>query len=78
MIVQVESRTGAHGDREPAAFLLGTKRIAVLQILDRWLSEESSYFKVDAEDGSTCILLYVRARQEWELTLYRSPQAGKL
>ncbi|HYC42388.1 MAG TPA: hypothetical protein VEB70_05325 [Noviherbaspirillum sp.] len=72
MILQVESRPGMHGGREPVAFHLGGRRVGVLQVIDRWLSEDCSYFKVEADDSSTCILRHFHAKHEWELTLYQS------
>ena len=73
MILQVESRPGLYGETEPVAFHLGGRRLRVLHIVDRWLSEDCSYFKVEAEDASSCILRRRHALGEWELTLYQSP-----
>lgn len=72
MLLQVESRPGLHGDVEPVAFLLGSKRIEVLQILDRWIGSDHSYFKVDASDGGLYILRL--SGGQWELTLFQAPQ----
>ena len=74
MILHVESRLGPYGDIEPVAFSLGGQRLGVLHIVDRWLSADCSYFKVEAEDTSICILRLIHAQQEWELTLYQAPQ----
>jgi hypothetical protein len=73
MILHVECLPGLYGEMEPLAFHLGEQRIEVLHIADRWLSEDSSYFKINAADASTYILRHVHARQEWELTLYQAP-----
>lgn len=75
MILQVECQPSPYGEMEPLAFHLGERRIEVPQIADRWLSDDSSYFKIDAADASTYILRHLHARQEWELTLYRAPDA---
>jgi len=72
MILQVESRPGLHGDREPFAFHFGGRRVEVLQIADRWLSEECSYFKVNTNEDSVCILRYTPASFDWELTMYQA------
>jgi len=73
MELQVESTPGLHGDIEPRAFLLGAHRVEVIDILDRWLALEHSYFKVAASDGATYILRYAGASREWQMTLFKAP-----
>ncbi|WP_420476278.1 hypothetical protein [Noviherbaspirillum sp. ST9] len=75
MILDVETLPGPHGDREPVAFLLGARRVVVVNILDRWLSADCSYFKVEADESSIFILRHFHATREWELTLYQAPTA---
>jgi hypothetical protein len=72
MILHVESSVGPHGDAEPRAFNLGSRRIEVLQIIDRWLSTEYGYFKLHASDGSTYILRHDELSNQWELTLFQA------
>lgn len=72
MILQVESRAGLHGDREPFAFRFGGRRVEVLHIADRWISDECSYFKVHTSDDSVCILRFTPASLDWELTMYQA------
>lgn len=55
--------------------MLGGSRIEVLQITDRWISEDHSYFKIDASDQGMYILRYTPPLREWELTLFHA--AGK-
>ena len=73
MILRVESRTGLHGIVEPVAFLLGGQRINVVQIIDRWIAHDYSYFKIEASDRGMYILRYTPASQQWELTLFQAP-----
>lgn len=73
MILQVETRAGPHGDREPLAFFLGRQRLAVLRIIDRWLAPDYGYFKVEASDGSIYILRCGNHAGNWELTLFQAP-----
>jgi hypothetical protein len=73
MLLHVESQPGPHGDREPIAFCLGGKRITVLEIVDRWIAREYSYFKIDTSDGNLYILRFTPADMQWELTLFQSP-----
>ena len=70
MMLHVESRPVAHGDMEPLAFLLGGRRLEVLQILDRWIASDHSYYKVEANDRATYILRFTPSKRQWELTLF--------
>jgi hypothetical protein len=72
MILHVESEAGPHGDREPRAFLMGERRVTIIRIIDRWIAADCSYFKVECDDGATCILRYDTPLRKWELTLFRS------
>jgi hypothetical protein len=72
MNLKVESSTGLHGDVEPRAFLLGTRRIEVVQIIDRWLASDYGYFKVQAGDGSIYILRHDDLSDEWELNMFQA------
>lgn len=73
MLLHVESRPGPYGDMEPVAFLLGNQRIEVLQIVDRWIARDHSYFKVHASDRGLYILRFTPSERQWELTLFQSP-----
>lgn len=75
MHLHVESRPGIHGDPEPWAFMLGSRRIEVVNILDRWIARDHSYFKVDGSDNSLYILRYTPDPPQWELTLFQAPEA---
>jgi hypothetical protein len=67
MRIRVESYAGHRGEQEPRAFMLGDRRLAVLEILDRWLEPAHSYFKVRAEDDRRFILRHNSASGDWEL-----------
>lgn len=73
MLEHVESRPGLHGDMEPQAFQLGERRIDVLEIVDRWIAADHSYFKVEASDRGLYILRFTPAERQWELTLFQAP-----
>lgn len=73
MNLQVETRQGVHGDREPVAFTLGEQRIEVIQVIDRWLAADHCYFKLTGSDQATYILQYLRATREWDMTLFQAP-----
>jgi len=67
MKIRVECYAGYRGEEEPRAFTLGERRFAILDVLDRWLAPDHRYFKVKADDGSSYLLRYDRASDEWEL-----------
>lgn len=72
MLLQVQSRRDARGDTEPVAFMLGDKRIEVVEIIDRWISSDHSYFKIHASDHSIYILKFEPLNEQWQLTLFQA------
>jgi hypothetical protein len=72
MKLKVECYAGYRGEEEPVTFLLGERRIEVIQIVDRWLSPEHRYFKVQADDGGTYILRHDEPSGRWDLTLFQA------
>lgn len=73
MQLTVETTRTASGDDEPHAFLLGSRRIAVVDVVDRWISTAQSYYKVLTDDDALYILRQDAATGEWEMTLFQSP-----
>jgi hypothetical protein len=73
--VEVRAETPALSGcgEEPCAFFLGKRRIAVLEIVDRWPALQQCYFKIVADDGATYILRHDELAGEWELTLFQAP-----
>ena len=67
--LQVECYAGYRADERPTALILGERRIAVQEILDRWLGEDHAYFKVTGDDGARYILRRDDRRGHWELIL---------
>jgi hypothetical protein len=65
--VRVECYAGYRADERPEAFWLHERRIAVREILDRWLGEDYAYFKVTGEDGVRYILRRDDRRDQWGL-----------
>jgi hypothetical protein len=72
MKLRVQGYAGHRGGEEPRAFDLGDQRIEVMEIIDRQLSPDHRYFKVQAYDGSVYILRHDEATGEWELTSFSS------
>lgn len=68
----VETRTAAPGEAEPVGFLLGDRRIAILEIVDRWPAPEQTYYKVLADDGALYILRREAVSADWDMTFFRA------
>lgn len=73
MQIKVECYAGYRGDQEPRAFHLGTRRIEVMQIVDRWIAPDHRYFKLRAYDGSVYILRHDERSGLWEMTMFGAP-----
>ena len=69
---EVECYAGYRGEQSPRSFLLGERRIEVVEELDRWLAPDHRYFKVLGDDGGVYILRHDAASDRWELTLFDS------
>jgi len=69
--VGVECYAGHRGEETPRALVLGDRRIAVVEVLDRWLAPDHRYFKIRGDDGETYILRQDAGSGEWALSVYR-------
>lgn len=76
MKIRVECYAGYRGEQEPRAFWLGERRIAVLEILDRWIAPDHRYFKVKGEDGNAYVLRSDEMTGEWTLGAFTRAQAA--
>ena len=71
MDVRVECYAGYRGEETPRRFWLGSRAVAVLQILDRWLAPDHRYFKLRGDDNGLYILRHSPYDGHWELTYFR-------
>jgi hypothetical protein len=69
--IRVECYAGYRSEETPRAFLLGERRIEVVEVLDRWLAPEHRYFKVQGDDSTVYIVRHEVATGEWEMTMFR-------
>jgi hypothetical protein len=67
MEIRVECYAGYRGEQEPRAFWLGERRIAVLEILDRWMAPDHRYFRIRGDDGHVYVLRSDEVKSEWTL-----------
>jgi hypothetical protein len=75
--IAVESYAGYRGEQEPRAFTLGERRLAVMEIVDRWIGPDHRYFRVSADDGNLYVLRRDDAADEWTLGAFtRTPRTG--
>jgi hypothetical protein len=68
--VRVECYAGYRGEETPRGFHIGTRRVEVREILDRWLAPEHRYFKVCGNDGDVYILRHDVGGDCWELIMF--------
>ncbi len=73
--LRVECYAGYRGDETPTALVIGDRRIAVVEILDRWLAPSHRYFKIHGDDGDVYIVRHDVESGRWELTMFqRQPE----
>jgi hypothetical protein len=71
MAIRVERYAGYRGEQEPRAFWLGSRRLEVRAVVDRWVAPSQRWFKVDAGDGNLYILRHDEASGIWEIAAFR-------
>jgi len=71
MQIQVECYAGYRGEETPRRFRLGTKKIEVQQIIDRWIAPDHRYFKVLGDDNAVYILRHDAESWDWDLTFFK-------
>jgi hypothetical protein len=71
MEIRVECHAGYRGDESPRTLFIGTRRIGVVEVLDRWIGPDHRYFKVRGDDGAAYIIRHDVTSHMWELTMFR-------
>jgi hypothetical protein len=74
----VETYSGVRADERPLAIRLRERRVAVRDILDRWLGEDHAYFKLVGEDSVCYLIRHDLHSDTWELILMEVPQGSPL
>lgn len=67
--VTVEAYAGYKGEETPRSFTVEGERRKVEEIVDRWYTETSVYFRVRADDQQRYVLRYCLDDDEWELVM---------
>lgn len=71
--LHVECYAGYRAEETPRALRLGDRRVAVVEVLDRWLAPDHRYFKLRGDDGAVYIVRYDVDEDRWELSVYERP-----
>ena len=72
MQIRVECYAGYRGEEAPRRFWLGSRKIEVQEIKDRWLAPNHRYFKIIGDDDAVYILRHNSKSWDWDLTFYKA------
>ena len=70
ILIKVECYAGYTGEETPRVLVLGDRRVAVVDVIDRWLAPDHRYFKIRGDDGNLYIVRQDVASGEWTLTMF--------
>jgi hypothetical protein len=70
--IDVDCYAGYRGEETPRRIRFKTRTVAVKAVLDRWLSPDHRYFKLEGDDGDLYIIRHDPRQGLWELTFYRA------
>lgn len=77
MRLRVECYASYRDEGTPRVLVIGERRVAIVEILDRWLAPDHRYFKVRAADDDTYIVRHDGASDVWELILFERSASGR-
>lgn len=63
--IEVVAYAGYKANERPLYFVLEQKKLAVVNVLDRWYGVEHDYFKVLADDGKVYLIRWHRLLDLW-------------
>jgi hypothetical protein len=70
--MRVTTRGGDTREASPHLFFIGRRTIEVIEIIDRWIDIEHSYFKLRGSDSGIYILRHDAGTGDWEMILFDS------
>lgn len=70
--LKVECYAGYRGEEAPRRFSIAGHTIEVVVILDRWLSPDHRYFKIQGNDQSVYLLRHDVHTESWEIVQRRN------
>ena len=68
--VDVECHAGYRGDETPRRFRNGERLVEIAEVVDRWVTPDHRYFKVEDTRGDRYVLRHDVASCRWALTWY--------
>jgi hypothetical protein len=69
--IQVDCYSGYRGEETPRRIQIGTRKITVVEVLDRWLSPDHRYFKILGDDQGLYIIRHDPHAASWQLTFFK-------
>jgi hypothetical protein len=72
--INVDCYAGYRGEETPRRIQFKTHTVGVKAVLDRWLSPDHRYFKLEGDDGHLYIIRHDPHQGQWELTFYRTAE----
>lgn len=69
--VEVQCHAGYRGEETPRQLRLGERAVAVVEVLDRWLSPDHRYFKILGDDRGVYILRHDETAGSWDLIFFK-------
>jgi hypothetical protein len=67
MAITVECYAGYRAEETPRRFSTGERLIEIVRIIDRWITPDYRYFRVEGDDGGVYVLSQSVDTAEWEL-----------
>jgi hypothetical protein len=67
MNICVHTSSSFWGEAEPHVFFVGSRRLIVCGIIQRWADHPHRYYEVACEDGRSFLLRYDTVQECWEL-----------
>jgi hypothetical protein len=71
--IRVKTYSGHKADERPTSFFLGSRELAVVELVDRYYDPHEDIFKVKAEDGGVYLIGHDRQDDGWRLKGYYRP-----
>jgi hypothetical protein len=71
MQIHVDCYAGYRGEETPRFIILANNKIAVTEVVDRWLAPDHRYFKILGDDGATYIIRHDTVSDRWELVFHQ-------
>jgi hypothetical protein len=76
-VVEVECYAGYRGEETPRRFRLAEQELEIADVVDRWLTPDHRYFKVQDMQGGLYIVRHDVTGDRWELTWFRRRADGR-